>query len=582
MILTGTGVSGGSACAPLYVLPSRGSHSAPVSVRALVPGTWGERLTESIEAARAELAAVVADVTARLGPEEAGIFKAHELLLDDDEWRGEIERLVAGGIAAPAAVRQVSDAVAAELRELDDDYLRERAADVLDVAQRVLRHLGVDSTTPLPTAADGEVVLAALELMPSDTLGLDPAVVRAIVTERGTRTSHAAILARQLGIPAVVSVSGLLAAVEPAVRQGVLCAVDADAGTCELDPDPGTAERHRTARNVVEVCDDPVRTADGVDVAVYGNAASAEEVAAAVSYGADGIGLFRTELLLSGTMRVLDEEGQVAAYTAAAVAAGGRPVVFRTFDVGGDKPVDGLSVPHEDNPFLGLRGVRLCLDRKDVFATQLRALARVARDHSNVHVMVPMVSGLEELDAVDALLGELAADHRLSVGAMVEVPSVAVLAREFAARCDFLSVGTNDLTAYLLAADRNNPNLGSLYNDLHPAVIRVISAVLDAGREAGVKVSVCGELAGDPHALPLLVGLGLRAFSAAPPIVPRLKQLIREIDSRQAARLAERVLRASRVEEVAHLLATWPFEEASHAAAPARPPASRTGGGDRR
>ncbi|WP_203994668.1 phosphoenolpyruvate--protein phosphotransferase [Sphaerisporangium rufum] len=563
-------MSGGSACAPLYVLHSRGSHSAPVSLPVLDPGAWGERLTESIESARAELAGVVADATARLGPEEAGIFRAHELLLDDDEWRGEIERLVAGGVAAPAAVRQVSDAVAAELRELDDGYLRERAADVLDVAQRVLRHLGVAEGTPLPTAADGEVVLAALELTPSDTLGLDPAVVRAIVTERGTRTSHAAILARQLGIPAVVAVGGLLAAVEHAVPRGGLCAVDGDAGTCELDPDPGTAARHQAARTVVEVCQGPVCTVDGVEVAVYGNAASAAEVAAAVSYGADGIGLFRTELLLSGTVRVLDEEGQVAAYTAAAVAAGGRPVVFRTFDVGGDKPVKGLSVPHEDNPFLGLRGVRLCLDRTDVFATQLRALARVARDHPNVQVMVPMVSGLEELDAVDALLGELAAEHRLSVGAMVEVPSAAVLAREFAARCDFLSVGTNDLTAYLLAADRNNPSLGSLYNDLHPAVIRVISTVLEAGREAGVKVSVCGELAGDIHALPLLVGLGLRAFSAAPPIVPRLKQLISEIDSRQAERLAERVLRASRVEEIAHLLATWPSEEASHAAAPAR------------
>jgi phosphoenolpyruvate-protein phosphotransferase len=552
-MLTGTGVSGGSACARLYVVRGGGARTAPAALPAYTVGEWRERLAAAADSARDELTAVVADATARLGQEEAAIFDAQLMLLDDEEWLGEIQSLVADGVPAPTAVRQVSDAVAAELRALDDDYLRERAADVLDVGQRVLRQLGAAEPVRLPTAADGEIVLAARELTPSDTLSLDPTQVRAIVTERGTRTSHAAILARQLGIPAVVCVEGLLAA----VRDGMLCAVDGDAGTCELDPDPATAERYRAVRNAVDIYYDRVSTADGVEIDVCANAATVEEVATAVSFGADGVGLFRTELLLTEPGFLLDEERQVGVYTAAAVAAAGRPIVFRTFDVGGDKPVDGLSIPHEENPFLGLRGVRLCLDRTDVFVTQLRALSRVAVEHPNVQVMIPMVSGVEELDAVRALLAEIEGGRRLRIGAMVEVPSAAVLVREFAAQCDFLSVGTNDLTAYLLAADRTNPNLGNLYNELHPAVLRVLGTVLAAGREAHVKVSVCGELAGDLKALPLLVGLGLRSFSAAPPLVPRLKRRIRETDSRRAAELAKLALRASRFEEIEGLLAAW-------------------------
>jgi phosphoenolpyruvate-protein phosphotransferase len=497
-----------------------------------------------------ELVEVIAEATWRLGAEHAAIFNAHLLLLDDDEWRGEIERQIGRGIPAPIAVREVSQAVADELRGLNDDYFRERSADILDLGRRTIRQLDGVERTVLPTASDGEVVLAADELSPSDTVGLDPSVVRAIVTERGTKTSHAAILARQLGIPAVIGVEGFLAA----AINGVLCAVDGDAGTCEIDPDAATAARFRVSRPVVAARQPPVSTADGVAVAVYANAASPEDVAAAVAFGADGVGLFRTELLLASPGFMYDEERQVAAYTAAAAAAEGRPVVFRTFDVGGDKPVDGLSVPGESNPFLGLRGVRLCLSRRDVFAIQLRALARVAEVHSNVEAMIPMVSGHEELDQVHALLREVGGEQHLRVGVMIEVPSAALLARELADRCDFLSVGTNDLTAYVLAADRTNAALGGFYNELHPAVLRMLALVLRAGRAAGTKVSVCGELAGDPRAVSLLVGMGLRSFSVAPPLIPELKAVLSKVDTGPSKTLAEEVLKASRVEEVEQLL----------------------------
>jgi phosphoenolpyruvate-protein kinase (PTS system EI component) len=276
-----------------------------------------------------------------------------------------------------------------------------------------------------------------------------------------------------------------------------------------------------------------------------------------MAMGADGIGLFRTELLVSRPEHLLDEDRQVVAYSAAAIATEGRPIVFRTFDVGGDKPVAGFSIDGETNPFLGLRGVRLCFERLDVFTTQLRAIARVGRDHPNVEILIPMISGVEELERVIALLAEVDPDHRLKIGTMVEVPSASLLAHELAARCDFLSVGTNDLTAYILAADRTNTSLQGFYSELHPAVIRTLSSILVAGRETGTKVSVCGELAGDVRALPLLIGLGLRHFSAAAPMVPRLKHAIQSIDSQQAQELASQVLQSSKVQEVEDLVDEW-------------------------
>lgn len=553
MMLHGTGVSGGVACARLYVLRRHSLDVDASHVPALSPEEWGLRLGQAVASAKAELTAVAGDAQKRLGADEAGIFEAQLMMLGDEEWWGEVDRLVREGTPAPAAVRAVSEALAAEFQALDDAYLRERSADVLDVEQRVLQALGAVARAHLPSAADGEVILAAEELAPSETLGLDPRVVRAIVVERGAKTSHAAILARQLGIPAVVAVSGLL----EVARDGVLCAVDGDRGSCELDPDAATAELFRVDRAVVDVVPCPVTTADGVPVFVHANAASPQEVATATAMGADGVGLFRTELLISRPEHLLDEDRQVAAYSAAAIATEGRPIVFRTFDVGGDKPVAGFSVDGEANPFLGLRGVRLCFERLDVFTTQLRAIARVGRDHPNVEILIPMISGVEELERVIALLAEVDPDHRLKIGTMVEVPSASLLAHELAARCDFLSVGTNDLTAYILAADRTNASLQGLYSELHPAVIRTLSSILVAGRETGTKVSVCGELAGDVRALPLLIGLGLRHFSAAAPLVPRLKHAIQSIDSQQAQELASQVLQSSKVQEVEDLVDEW-------------------------
>jgi phosphoenolpyruvate-protein phosphotransferase len=545
VILRGVGVSGGRACAPAFVMSAPEERSDGAQHDSAVDGV--SRLRAAIAEARAELDETAATAARRVGPEHAAIFEAHLLVLDDPEWVQPIEQAVEAGTDPADAVEAVSREVADALQSLDDDYLRERAADIVDVGQRVRRLLGVQAAT-LPARGSDPVVVVGHELTPSDTIGLDADVVLAVVTEVGTRTSHAAILARQLGIPAVFGVPGLLAAVEA----GELLAVDGDSGTCEIDPDSEVAEAFGSARAQHVVMTAPAATSDGETVEVWANAASADEVRRAIDLGADGIGLYRTEFLVAERADLPDEEEQLAVFTAAAEAAAGRPIVFRTFDVGADKPAPALGLDAEQNPFLGIRGIRLCLARPDVFVPHLRALARTAQSYPNVRVMLPMLSDVAELAQTRRLVAEQVGIP-LDLGAMIEVPSAALLADEFASAASFLSIGTNDLTSYLLAADRNNPRLAYLYDELHPSVLRVVAAVVAAADRAGRSASVCGEVAGDADALGLLVGLGVRRLSVSPPLVPRLKHAIGRLHAKDAAHTAERALRAAGPAELREL-----------------------------
>lgn len=505
------------------------------------------RLTVAIATSREEIVAIAAAARDRIGAEHAAIVEAQLLVLDDPEWYGPVVDAIRAGATPTAAAWATSQEIADLLGSLEDPYLRERSADILDVGQRVVGHLTGSSRAEALSDLSGDVVIGAHELTPTDTLGLDPDVVRGIVTEVGARTSHAAILARQLGIPAVVGATGLL----EFANNGNLVVVDGDAGVCTVNPEPDLVDRARAdaaSRAGRVVLRQTVTTSDGILVLVYANASSPQDVERAVRWGADGIGLFRTEFFFMQSQRLPDEEAQAAYYGAAAEAAGGRPITFRTLDVGGDKPVPGLHVEAEENPFLGVRGVRLTLAHRRVFDDQLRALARTAARYANVSVMVPMVSGLEELDEVRAVLEEVAPAAAFRFGTMVEVPSVAVLAAEMAEEVDFLSVGTNDLTAYLLAADRGNKHLHYLYTEFHPAVLRVLHQILvGAGT---TPVSVCGEVAGDPRSLPLLVGLGFRQLSVSGPLVPEIKARIQGLDSVGIGRIAESVLRARRHADV--------------------------------
>jgi phosphoenolpyruvate-protein phosphotransferase len=560
VIVTGIPVSGGIAVGRLVVVGALMPTDVD-SVSASESGGSAEermtRLVAAVAASRQEISSIAAQARQRIGSDPAAIIEAQLLVLDDPEWWEPIRDEVLGGAEPTTAVRSVTEAVAEALASLDDPYLRERSADVLDVGQRVAGHLVGRSRTHALHGQTGDVVVAAHELTPTDTLDLDLDVVRGIVTEAGARTSHAAILARQLGIPAVVGAVGVLEAAAP----GVVVVLDGDAGTCEIDPEPHALDLARArslGRATPSVITQSVTTRDGVQVHVLANASSVSDVERAVAEGADGIGLYRTEFLFMRSDGLPDEATQAEHYAAVAEAAGGRPVTFRTLDVGGDKPVPGLQMDPEENPFLGVRGIRLTLANRPVFDAQLRALARTSDAFPGVSVMVPMVSGLEELDDVRRVLQDVAPRVAFRLGAMVEVPSAALLVDALAQEVDFLSVGTNDLTAYLLAADRGNRHLHGLYSEFHPAVLRALHLIRDGAKET--PVSVCGELAGDPRATGLLIGLGYRQLSVSGPLVPAVKERIRTIDTAAAERAAEVLLRARRHRDVDVILESRPFE----------------------
>jgi phosphotransferase system enzyme I (PtsI) len=483
---------------------------------------------------------------ARVGEDEAAVFDAHEGFLDDPELVGDVEDAIGDGVVAEHAVHD-RFAAAIEQFETLDGRMAERADDLRDVRDRLLRALlNVDGLTDLGDLPDGTVLLAE-RLTPSDTAELDPDAVAAIATVAGGRTAHAAIIARSLSIPAVVGVGESLRE----VADGDDLLVDGTDGRVVVDPDP--AERAAADADEAAAIAERVATADGRTVEVAANVGSEAELAPAADRGADGIGLFRTEFLFLDREAPPSEDEQYEAVTAALSAFPDDRVVVRTLDVGGDKRVPYLDLPSETNPFLGRRGIRLSLDEhRDLFETQLRALLRAAAsdDGDGLAVMFPLVSRLEEvdaaLDAVESAAADLDAegvDHAVpELGAMVETPAAAFLADRLAERLDFLSVGTNDLAQYVMAADRENDGVADYHDPLHPAVLRAVDRTASAAAETDAWVGMCGEMAGDPALTELLVGLGLDELSMSAVTVPAVKERIRAVDSADATALAEEAL----------------------------------------
>jgi phosphoenolpyruvate-protein phosphotransferase len=428
---------------------------------------------------------------------------------------------------------------------LEDEYQRARAADLRSVAAQVLAHL---LDLPAPHARlEGEGVLLAADLTPADAAGLDPALALGIATAFGGPTSHAAVLARSLGIPAVVGLGERLLS----VPEGTPVGLDGDAGLLIVDP-PAELGAELEARRLARAQEDraaradagaPAVTVDGVPVEVAANIGTPEEVLTAVEAGCDGVGLFRTEFLFMERGKMPSEDEQEAAYRRAAEALGGRPMVVRTLDAGADKPLPFLAQPSEANPFLGVRGIRLGLERPELLDVQLRAVLRVATDHP-VRVMFPMVATLEELRAARGAVETAAAGlgtrvpDALEIGVMVEVPAAALAASALAPEADFFSIGTNDLTQYTLAADRGNERVAALSDALHPAVLRLIRMTCEAAANHGRWVGVCGELAGDALATPVLLGLGARELSMSAPAIPSVKRAVRATDLGRARELA--------------------------------------------
>jgi phosphocarrier protein FPr len=562
--LHGFGVSPGVA-----VGPARRLHAATVTVPDREAGPVAGELAAlegAVEAARADIAAQRTAVAARAGEDEAAIFDAHLLFLQDAEILEPARAAVHGGNTAEAAWVGTIERLARTWDDLEDDYLRARAADLRSVGDQVLAHL---VGTPLgPPRPEGPGVLVAADLSPAETAGLDPAVVTGIATAAGGPTSHTAVLARSLGIPAVVGAGRALLE----VAEGTPIAVDGGTGDVVLDPGPellatlrGTEQRRRedleTARREAA---GPAVTLDGVHVEVAANVGLPVEIAAALENGADGVGLFRTEFLFMGRDRMPDEDEQTAAYEAAGEALGGRPLLLRTLDVGADKPVPYLAQPREDNPFLGVRGIRLGLAMPEVLGAQLRAILRAAARHP-IRVMFPMVASLRELrearEALDRARAEVAAAGHpppredLEVGVMIEVPAAALIAGALAPLADFFSIGTNDLTQYTLAADRGNARVADLADAMHPAVLALIAATCEAAGAAGRWVGVCGEVAGDPTATPLLLGLGVRELSMSAPAIGLVKRAVRSTSAVEARALASAALGLPDAAAVRSLLA---------------------------
>ena len=504
----------------------------------------------------------VADATA--------ILTAQRLMLLDPHLTAVVEqRLTADQCNAEWAWQAVVAAMVAQYESLNDAYLRQRAVDLRDVGDRVLRVLsGQPPRLQLPPTAG---ILAIEELTPSLAAALEPALILGIVTARGGANDHSAILARTLGIPFVTGVAG---AAQLAPGQTIV--LDGATGTIWPDPDPATiatltARREswlaeRTAvQNVAQL---PALMQDGVTIGVLANISAVHEAELAVAQGATGVGLFRTELLFMAQATLPDEETQYQLYLQTAAALGDYPLTVRTLDIGGDKPLPHLPMPPEVNPFLGWRGLRYCLDNPELFRTQLRALLRVAADLGNprrLKIMFPMVSTVAEFLAAKALVADeaaklIAAGHTLpqlpSLGVMIETPAAVFHAAHFARYVDFFSIGTNDLTQYIMAADRGNAQVAALVNALQPPVIQAIAQVMQAAQSAGVPVSVCGELAADPRATALLIGLGVTELSLNPQAIPTVKAQIRRLTQERAKKVAQQALALTTVAAVEAFLAT--------------------------
>ena len=526
------------------------------------PAKWGilesdlageeERLQSSLAETRRQILAVQERLREAMGAEEAQIFDAHLLVLEDPMLLQETARFIREDlVSAEYAFHQASEKYAEALGKVDDSYLSERAADIRDVTQRVLSNLMGQPLCSVLADLTEPCIVVAHDLTPSDTATMDPAMVLGFVTEVGTRTSHTAILARSLRIPAVLGLGEAIG--ELNTGQSVL--LDGFNGFVVIDPAEQTlfeygqlVDRQTSIEESLEVIhDDAAETKDGHRIILSANIERAADVEGVLQCGATGGGLFRTEFLFINRSDLPDEEEQFAAYRQVAESLAPDPVIIRTLDLGGDKLLSHVNVAAEMNPFLGWRAIRLCLEETDLFRTQLRAILR-ASAFGDLKIMSPMVSGVEELEAANVLLdecrGQLRAEgvafaEALEIGVMIETPSAAMIADSLAKRVKFFSIGTNDLIQYALAVDRLNEKIAHLYEPTHPGILRLIKATVDAGKAHGIWTGVCGEMAGDLAAVPLLLGLGVGELSVTPSMVPRVKMLIRSIEMSQARELAE-------------------------------------------
>ena len=486
------------------------------------------------------------------------------MALEDPALIGETIRVFEStGQNIETCFNQVSQRYIQAFAKFEDEYLRERASDIRDVAQRVLQNLLGQAENSLSRLADKRIVVAN-DVSPSDSASIDRSAAIALVTDSGSKTSHAVIVARSMKMPAVVGVRNLT----KRAHNGDWAIVDGYDGVVILNPSETTLFRYGKIQEkkksfearLMEANRELAVTLDGVAVSLMANIEKVEEVAQVKAFAAEGVGLYRTEYLFLNSARIPTEQEQFLAYRAVAQAIAPQPVVIRTLDLGGDKPMEGSPdlFPKENNPFMGFRAIRFCLENLEIFKDQLRAILR-ASACGNVRILYPMISGSEEMVRANAVLTEcmaelksrdIAFDAKLPVGAMIEIPSAAMTADILAKECVFFSVGTNDLIQYLLAIDRVNERIAHLYEPTHPAVVRTLKHIVDEAHKRGVTVSVCGEMAGDPVFAPLLLGLGVDALSMSPAWLPSVKYMVRAMTMADARALAAEALTLTSPKEI--------------------------------
>lgn len=558
--LQGIAASNGIAIAKAYKLVEPDFSFEKRTIEA--PADEVARFQSALQTAKAELEQIRDHAGTELGADKAAIFDAHLLVLSDPELISPIEdKITTENVNAEHALKETADMFISMFESMDNEYMKERAADIRDVTKRVMAHL-LGIQIPNPSMIAEEVVIVAEDLTPSDTAQLNRQFVKGFTTNIGGRTSHSAIMARSMEIPAVV---GTKAATEE-INNGDIVVVDGLKGEVHFNPTPEVLEAYKKTQEDFEkqkaewakLVNEKSVTADGHHVELAANIGTPKDLKGVVENGGEGIGLYRTEFLYMDRDQLPTEEEQFTAYKAVLEGMEGKPVVVRTLDIGGDKELPYLNLPKEMNPFLGFRAIRLCLEEQDIFRTQLRALLR-ASVYGNLKVMFPMIATLVEFREAKAMLEEektklinegiQVAEH-IELGIMVEIPSTAVLADQFAKEVDFFSIGTNDLIQYTMAADRMNQQVSYLYQPYNPSILRLVKMVIDAAHKEGKWAGMCGEMAGDETAIPILLGLGLDEFSMSASSILKARSLIRQLNKADMENLAAAVLNMSTTEEV--------------------------------
>ncbi len=566
MSLEGVGASPGIAIGKAFVIAGEQVKVDPRQISDEGVPAEIEKLMSAIERAKNDLRLDRSTAANKVGREKARIFDAHQMFLEDEMLIGEAKELIrAQHLSADSAFYEVVQKYQNHLGQTVAETFRDRVADLRDIKRRVVRHIqGV--RRDFLSQLEGSAIIVARDLTPSDTINLDRHKILGFATDMGGRTSHASLVARSYEVPAVVGLREIF----KMVKTGDRLVLDGSAGVAIVHPSVSTLKKyrkrqikqHEISKKLDTLRDLPARTADGKNIELAANIEFADETDSVMAHGARGIGLFRTEYLYMKTSVLPTEDEQFETYRDITQRMRPYPVIFRTMDLGGDKSPTCINIPPEDNPFLGWRAIRISLEMKEVFLAQIRAILR-ASDFGNAKILLPMISGIgelkEALDLIDRAKDQLKRktirySESTEVGVMIEVPSAAIIADLIAERVDFLSIGTNDLVQYVLAVDRGNERIAHLYKNLHPAVLRLLRDVVRAAHQKGVWVGMCGEMAADPLATLLLIGLEFDELSVSPIIVPEIKRIIRAVNYQEAASITRKIMEFSTAEEIEHFM----------------------------